>query len=104
VGTNVELLVGDSQTTKYSQIGGIDLLFVDGDHSYEGCLRDLENWWPHVVPNGHVVLHDCYFPNPPQKAVIDFIKSHDVEVIRSPHIPPTHWHSPAGSLAHFVKN
>lgn len=103
VGANVELLVGDSQTTKYPQIGAIDLLFVDGDHSYEGCLKDLENWWPHVAPGGHIVAHDCYFPNPPQRAVIDFIDAHEVNVVRTPYIPPTHWHGASGSLAHFIK-
>jgi len=37
----------------------IDLLFIDGDHTYEGVKRDL--WWTHwVKPNGYVLFHDCY--------------------------------------------
>lgn len=36
----------------------IDLLFVDGDHSYGGCKRDLENWYKHVKPGGLIVVHD----------------------------------------------
>jgi len=36
----------------------IDLLFVDGDHSFEGCLRDLRNWYPKVKPNGVILGHD----------------------------------------------
>lgn len=38
--------------------GAIDLLFIDGDHSYEGVLADLKNWTPFVRMGGVVVLHD----------------------------------------------
>ena len=105
VGTNVELIVGDSQNTKYPSIGEVDLLFIDGDHSYDGCSKDLENWFPQVVPGGHVILHDSYFGCEVQPAVIDFIERHRsaVEVVQSPYIPASHWRLPAGSLAHFIK-
>jgi predicted O-methyltransferase YrrM len=36
----------------------IDLLFIDGDHSYEGCLGDIDAWLPHVRPGGWVAFHD----------------------------------------------
>ena len=36
----------------------IDLLFVDGDHSFEGCLNDLRNWYPKMKPQGIIVGHD----------------------------------------------
>lgn len=36
----------------------IDLLFIDGDHSYEGVRRDWELFMPHVHPFGAVVFHD----------------------------------------------
>lgn len=36
----------------------IDLLFIDGDHSYEGCLTDIDAWLPHVRPGGWVAFHD----------------------------------------------
>ena len=36
----------------------IDLLFIDGDHSYEGVKRDWELFAPHVKPFGIVVFHD----------------------------------------------
>lgn len=38
----------------------IDLLIVDGDHSYEGVKRDLEAWWEHVNLKGLVFFHDYY--------------------------------------------
>jgi len=36
----------------------IDLLFIDGDHSYEGVKSDWELYAPHVTPFGIVVFHD----------------------------------------------
>jgi len=41
----------------------IDLLFIDGDHSYEGCLADFEMYHPFVAPDGLIAFHDiCLFP------------------------------------------
>ncbi len=38
--------------------GPIDLLFIDGDHSYDGVKRDWELFSPHVSAFGVVVFHD----------------------------------------------
>jgi hypothetical protein len=32
--------------------GSVDLIFVDADHSYDGCLADCRAWWPKVKPGG----------------------------------------------------
>lgn len=103
VGGNVDLIVGDSQAGRFAQIGEVDMLFIDGDHSYAGCLADLENWWDHVVPGGHVLLHDCYHGCEVMEAVIDFVAGHDVLLYRSPLISAEHWLSPQGSIMHFAK-
>ena len=29
-----------------------DLIYIDGDHTYEGCKQDLEAWWPKVKRGG----------------------------------------------------
>ena len=39
-------------------LGPIDYLYVDADHSYEGCLADLEAWWPHVRVGGLIAGDD----------------------------------------------
>lgn len=36
----------------------INMVFVDGDHSYEGCKGDIEAWLPHIVPGGIIAIHD----------------------------------------------
>jgi predicted O-methyltransferase YrrM len=44
---------------------GIDLLFLDGDHSYEGVKRDFDDYSQLVRPGGLVVLHDVAGPGEP---------------------------------------
>jgi predicted O-methyltransferase YrrM len=36
----------------------IDLLFIDGDHSYEGAKADWDNFTPHISKFGLVLFHD----------------------------------------------
>jgi len=38
--------------------GGIDYVFIDGDHSYEGIRNDWESWSPLLKTGGVVCLHD----------------------------------------------
>jgi MMP 1-O-methyltransferase len=45
---------------KWKNITGrkINLLFIDGDHSYEGVKSDFEAWYPHVKRGGMIAFHD----------------------------------------------
>lgn len=36
----------------------VGMIFVDGDHSYDGVKRDYDCWLPHVVPGGTLIFHD----------------------------------------------
>lgn len=36
----------------------LDLLFIDGDHTYEGARADFDNYSKFVNTGGYVVLHD----------------------------------------------
>lgn len=36
----------------------ISLLFIDGDHSYEGCKKDIQAWLPHMKQHGVIFFHD----------------------------------------------
>lgn len=36
----------------------VDLVFIDGDHSYEGCKGDIDAWVPNLKPGGYLLIHD----------------------------------------------
>lgn len=38
-----------------------DLIHIDGDHSYEGALTDMKNFWNVLVPGGHMLVDDSIF-------------------------------------------
>ena len=40
---------------------GLDFLFIDGDHSYDGVKRDYEMYGPLVKPGGLIAFHDIEF-------------------------------------------
>ena len=103
VGRNVTLIVADSQQLLQTEFGEIDLCYIDGDHTQAGCSRDLENSFEVLSGGGHILVHDCYLGSPVQRAVIDFVGRHDVEVILSPYQGHYHWLTDHGSLAHLIK-
>lgn len=48
----------DAVDTIRAQANSIDLLFIDGDHSYEGCLADWKAYAPLLSPTALVAFHD----------------------------------------------
>jgi len=62
-----------ADSTKVSWEKPIDLLFVDGAHSYEGVRGDIENMIPHVISNGIVIFHDYHMKGVKQ-AVDEFLE------------------------------
>jgi Methyltransferase domain len=58
----VTILQGDSATTIAQLPGKFDTVFVDGDHSYEGVVRDLRALEGRIEPGGVAMLHDCFHP------------------------------------------
>jgi predicted O-methyltransferase YrrM len=54
----VHLEVADSHTVD-PPAEPLELLFVDGDHSYEGARADYERWSAFVGPQGHLLFHDA---------------------------------------------
>lgn len=55
----------------------IRILWIDGDHSYEGAKNDLGGFLPHLVPSGVVAYHDALnnFPGPIRVFVEDILRS-----------------------------
>ena len=52
----------------------IDLLFLDGDHSYAGCRSDIEAWLPKLQPGAVVVFHDFGWAEGVQRTVQEMVK------------------------------
>lgn len=44
----------------YNNLGEIDLLMIDADHSYEQSIKDFENYSKNVRTNGFILMHDVY--------------------------------------------
>jgi predicted O-methyltransferase YrrM len=69
---NVEIF---NELKKY--IDGIDILFIDGDHSYDGVMNDFE-LYSQLVKNGGYIVFDDYNDSifsPDVKQVVDFLIS-----------------------------
>ena len=56
--SNVEILVGDSRTIKVDLGGEVDLVSIDGDHSYESARSDFERFGRYVCVGGSVFFDD----------------------------------------------
>ena len=55
----ITALHGDSSTFDFEPfVGQMELVFVDGDHSYQGCRIDTQNALKMVRKGGLVVWHD----------------------------------------------
>jgi len=54
--------------------GGLDFVFIDGDHYYEPCLADLRAWWPKVKRGGWLMGHDIDNPGWPEWGVREAVE------------------------------
>jgi predicted O-methyltransferase YrrM len=92
----VHMIVGDSRSAAPPH-RPLEVLFIDGDHSYDGAKADYERWSELVRPGGHMLLHDAVdtggygnvYPG-----VARLTAEIDGDWVRQPG---------AGSIAHFVK-
>jgi len=64
-----EFIHGDSKEIIKTWEKEIDILLIDGDHSYEGVQADFRFWEPYVKEGGIILLHDVLWPH---KGVIKF--------------------------------
>ena len=90
------ILEADSQAMTDLPYHDLDLIHVDGDHTYSGCLHDMALCWPSVVSGGVMVVDDATYLPGPHRACAEFARSlRDVERI---YLEP----SPTGSMV-YVK-
>ena len=92
----VRLLVADSRTADPPP-APIEVLFIDGDHSYEGAKADFQRWGAFVRPGGHLLFHDAVDTGG--------YGNHYPGVVRLMAEVGAGWERQpgAGSIAHFVK-
>lgn len=50
------------EAAKHVDDGSVDFVFVDADHSYEGCAADIQAWLPKVRKGGMLAGHDYNWP------------------------------------------
>jgi predicted O-methyltransferase YrrM len=78
---DVGLSIGDSH--KLDTLGELyDLIHIDGDHSYEGKVQDLELALANLAPNGVIVIDD-YNPKvgiEVKRATDDVVKKHGLNI------------------------
>jgi predicted O-methyltransferase YrrM len=94
----VRLVVGDSTTVELPP-APLRVLFVDGDHTYEGAKRDYERWRDLLAVGGDLLFHDAvdtggygnHYPG---------IARLVAEIDRDPGFERQRG---AGSIAHFVR-
>jgi hypothetical protein len=51
--------------------GGLDFLFIDGDHTLEGVRSDYDMYSPLVKPSGTIIFHDICVHRPEFNCHVD---------------------------------
>jgi len=54
----------------------LGLVYVDGDHRYDGVKTDIRFWWPKLAPGGIMAFHDFHDEGGygVKRAVVEFMK------------------------------
>jgi MMP 1-O-methyltransferase len=65
----VEVVVATSEDAVQGWNRPVSLLWIDGDHSYEGARRDLELWRDHLIEGGVIAFHDTFVWQGPERLV-----------------------------------
>lgn len=82
---NTTFFQGHSPDMAEMFMGEINVIFIDGDHSYEGCRADIDAWYPKMARGGVMLFHDCDATSPGVvRAVAEFAENNKFEVFYSP--------------------
>ncbi|HTM55180.1 MAG TPA: class I SAM-dependent methyltransferase [Pirellulales bacterium] len=72
------------------EVPAIDLLFLDGDHSYDGTREDLALYGPKLKPGGILVMHDYTYDSVkraladtyPKESLVQIAVAHSLHAFR----------------------
>jgi predicted O-methyltransferase YrrM len=84
-GPTVRWHVGTSEAAARGWDLGLDLVFIDGDHTEAACRLDWELWHRFVEPGGVVAFHDARGGDPGPTAVVEGLFGDAAKA-------PTGWH------------
>lgn len=79
---NVKILKGFSH--KMAQLipdKSLSLVYIDADHTYNGCKSDIQTWWPKLVDGGIMAFHDYNDGYGVKRAVIEFAGERNINLI-----------------------
>lgn len=83
---------------------GIDWFTVDGDHSYQGCLFDLEAAYKYINKSGIIIIDD-YKSGPPNGCkLIDVEKACNEFYSKHPELHKWEWHNKGKGFCIFEKS
>lgn len=71
-------LRGESHEVAATFVQTIDLLFIDGDHSYDGVMADLHCWLPKLRDGGWLVMHDWGWAEGVKRAIKEVVVERQV--------------------------
>ena len=94
-----KILNDNFMNNEYSN--GIDWVTVDGDHSYNGCLTDLEN--KYVNNNGIIIVDDYKSGLPNGCSIPSVTKACDDFYILHPELKKTEWYCEGKGFCIFEK-
>ena len=62
-----------------NKISTIDILFIDGDHSFNAVIKDFESYKNMVSPNGYVIFDDYHDHkhSPEVKTAVDYMSNNN---------------------------
>lgn len=94
---NLTLIEDNSLTYDFSKLGKFDLIFIDGDHTYNGVKSDTSNVFKHLIhENSIIVWHDyTYYPETVRHEVLAGILDG---------IPSTHHKKFVSRVKYYVRN
>jgi predicted O-methyltransferase YrrM len=94
-GAGVESLIepmrGESRQVAQEWHGpGLDVIFIDGEHSFQACWEDISNWHPKLKPGGRLLGHDAAPGSEVERAVRHYCRDKGYQASICP-MPASHF-------------